>query len=547
MVGPDSDNRSAVIEESARPARTRDTFWHVWAPGVGLVAVAIALVVGIGLIDAARSLKYHSLQSLITPDPVAASWTMSLAGTSEGVAIAIVIVVVVLGIQLTADRYSPRIIDIFVRDPMNLIVLGLFLASIVFTIWMSTEIKQDYVPIVGVATAVVLAVLDFALLMPYVRYMFSIMRAETIIRSLRRRGASAIRKAVADAHDLRPRHRMRDCLAQISDIALGSIQEGDTEICLAAIEALRELIVDDYVPVKAQLGPLWFSVDHVDMPGASDQTIAHVDRTHTWVEHTVLSDFLDLIGETPAFRKEVIHAISRATRSIGEAAITHDDRDLESLVIRFFNTYLRAAMNQRAPTFVYSTFNEYRLFAIAAMEARPELLLKVAEHLVAYGRSFDSAGMHFIIGTAAEDVADMTEKVAARDLDRGIMLAQLLARTLSGMASSAQPIALNGVLKATIKLALWSLSADHDEILGTLLLGIRAVPAHFTDDALSRMEQTTQDVFSEVSDRVVAFDWVEQDLRELIPVLRQRLADSAEREAEAVVATTAKERRSRQD
>lgn len=525
-----------------RRAHARRQLWHIWAPGVVLAAVAFALVVAIGLFDAARSEKYRSLGSLLTPDPAGAAWTMALVGTSEGVAIAIVIVVVVLGIQLTADRYSPRIIDIFVRDPMNLMVLGLFCASIVFTILISAEIKGDYVPYLGVGTAVALAIVDFAVLLPYVRYMFSIMRAETIIRSIERRGGAAVRTASRNGHDVAPRHAMRDCLAQIADIALGSIQEGDTEVCLAAIEALRALLVEEYVPIKRKLGQWWFTVDHVDMPGASDQSIAHVDRTNTWVEYTVLSDFLDLIGETPAFRKEVIHAIARATRSIGEAAIAEDDRALEDLVVRFFNTYLRAAMNQRAPTFVYSTFDEYRQFAISAVESRPELLLRVAEHLVSYGRSFDAAGMPFIIGTAAEDVAEMTMRVAPIDLDRAILLAQLLTRTLSAMAAIAQPIALNGVLKATIKLALWSIAFGHDEVTGTLLIGIQAVPGNFTEDALERMERTTQDVFWEVSDRVVAFDWVDPDLRELIPALRQHLADRAERQAAEGVAASRRSR-----
>jgi hypothetical protein len=37
------------------------------------------------------------------------------------------------------------------------------------------------------------------------------------------------------------------------------------------------------------------------------------------------------------------------------------------------------------------------------------------------------------------------------------------------------------------------------------------------------MEVTTERVFWEVSDRVVAYDWVEDHMRELIPVLRSRL------------------------
>ena len=128
-----------------------------------------------------------------------------------------------------------------------------------------------------------------------------------------------------------------------------------------------------------------------------------------------------------------------------------------------------------------------------------------------------------MIGTAAEDVADLTIQSARHDPDRALLLCQLLDRTLTSMAQTAQPMALNGVLKAVVKLALWAMSEHQQEIASRLLVGISALPEHFVDEALSRMERTTEGVFWEVSDRVVAFDWVEEDLRELIPALRERL------------------------
>ena len=65
---------------------------------------------------------------------------------------------------------------------------------------------------------------------------------------------------------------------------------------------------------------------HEDMPGASDQTILQVDRTRTWLEHVVLATFVDLVGETPAFRKEIIHAIAITTRDIGRRALGRAER-----------------------------------------------------------------------------------------------------------------------------------------------------------------------------------------------------------------------------
>ena len=175
----------------------RRALQQLFAPGLGLAAAALALVVVVAAIDALRSDRHRSFASLLTPDPTAAGLTMGLLGTAEGVAIAIVIVVVVLGVQLTADRYSPRVIDIFIRDRLNGAVLALFLGSIIFTIGASAEIKPDYVPYATVYTAMGLAILDFTILLPYVRYLFQVMRGETIIVGIRRHAARAVRQDLA--------------------------------------------------------------------------------------------------------------------------------------------------------------------------------------------------------------------------------------------------------------------------------------------------------------------------------------------------------------
>ena len=508
-------------------SQQRGLRWRaIFGPGVALAAIALAMVAAVGALDASLSPHQLTFLQLLTPDPIAAAWTMALLGTSEGVAIAIVIVVVVLGVQLTADRYSPRIIDIFIRDRMNALVLALFLGSIVFTIWMSTEIKPDYVPYYGVFFAIGLAIVDFAVLLPYVRYMFQIMRGEAIIDGIRGRAERAI--AAAAAHPPRQvhhRNEVREAISQLIDIALGSIQEGDTEVALAALHCLRHLVCDEYVPRKRMFGKKWMTVGHEDMPGASDQTIIQVDRTNTWLEHSILASFVDLMGETPAFRKEIIHAIAITTRDMGRRAVQHQDPELLDLVLRFFNTYFRASMNQRAPTFAYAVMNEYRRFASDSIENEPDLALRVAEHMLRYGRSFDAAGMPFIIGTAAEDVSTLVQEMAKYDLDRALLLTASLAQTLAEMAPHAQAVSLNGILKAVIKLALWALAEDRNEITAPLCVALLKVRSETVETAFARMETTTEKVFWEVSDRVVAYDWVEEGLRELIPSLRARLLE----------------------
>ena len=139
------------------------------------------LIVVFGFLDA----NHRSLRDLFTPDPAAAAGILGLVGGAEGVTLSIVILVVVFGIQMTSSRYSPRIIGLFTTNPLNAIVLGFALASILYTFLVRGEVKPNYVPMWSVAAAVVLGIVNFAIVFPYIGYIFAVMRAETLVNSIR--------------------------------------------------------------------------------------------------------------------------------------------------------------------------------------------------------------------------------------------------------------------------------------------------------------------------------------------------------------------------
>jgi hypothetical protein len=219
-----------------------------------------------------------------------------------------------------------------------------------------------------------------------------------------------------------------------------------------------------------------------------------------------------------------VHAIAVATRNVGLAAIEIGDKEVAELCVRFFNTYLRAAINQSAPPFASAIMNEYRRYAIGALEWRPDLAIEAAAHLLRYGRHFDEAGMPAIFGAAAEDVADLAIEAQARDPQVTHRLALLMVKNLLDLIPNARPIGLNGLFKGVAKLTFWAMSADQRDVSHILVEGIAAAPPEFVDAALDRMESMQNGLFWEVNERVIAFDWVEQPLRAEIPRLRSALS-----------------------
>src|SRR5438445_5918642 len=358
--------------------------------GLALVTVALMLVVLFGFLDA---LHYRSIADFFTPDPAAAGGTLALVGGAEGVTLSIVLLGVMFGIQTSSSRYSPRIIGIVTRDPCHALVLSFALASVLYTFLLRSEVKVSYVPMASVAVAEVLALINFALLFPYVLYTFEVMRAETLVSGIMRRARKELRGATHRRRSLQHRSALLTCLAQVSDIAFGSVELGDMPVCLLSVEVMGDFLAREYLPVKKNLDPEWLKVGHAELPGASDQIVAEVNRAGTWFAYSVMSSFVDMIGLTPVHRKEAVHAIAVATRKIGLAAIEAGDSEVAELSLRFFNTYLRASINRSAPTFASGIMNEYRRYAIGALEWRRDLAVEAAAHLLRYGRHFDEAGM----------------------------------------------------------------------------------------------------------------------------------------------------------
>lgn len=478
--------------------------------GLALVGVSVMLVVFFGVLDA---FHFGSIHDFFTPDPGAAAGTLGLVGGAEGVTLSIVLLGVMFGIQTSSSRYSPRIIGIFTRNPLNALVLTLALASILYTFLVRSEVKANYVPMTSVAVAEVLALINFAILFPYVLYIFEVMRAETLVSQIMRRARRNLRK----------RAELRTAVAQVTDIAYGSIQLGDMPVCVMSIDVLGQFTANDYVPAKKKQNADWFKVGHSDLAGASDQIIAEVNRARTWFEYSVMTSFVDMVGLTPIHRKEAVHAIAVATRNIGLAAIEVGDPEVAELCVRFFNTYLRTAINRSAPTFASGIMNEYRRFAIGALEWRRDLAVEAASHLLRYGRHFDEAGMPATFGAAAEDVADLAIEAHVRDPQVTFRLAQLLVRNLHELLPNARPIGLNGLFKGVAKLTCWAMATDEKDIVHVLLEGIADAPPEFVDAALLRMESMQNGLFWEVNERVISFDWLEQPLRDQVPRLRAAL------------------------
>ena len=64
---------------------------------------------------------------------------------------------------------------------------------------------------------------------------------------------------------------------------------------------------------------------------------------------------------------EAAHLVALESRRVGEVAVAGGDRATVGVVLKFFNTYLRTALNGRTIRAAYNVLNEYRQLAEAVV------------------------------------------------------------------------------------------------------------------------------------------------------------------------------------
>ena len=116
-------------------------------------------------------------------------------------AMAVLIALVLLTVQLTAQRYSFSVLGIFVQDRVNAVLISLFIVTIVFNLWLGADPQGVVHPGFATLLAMILMTLCFAMLPPYVLYLFDIIRPDNILDHIQGQFVKSVRPATGERPD----------------------------------------------------------------------------------------------------------------------------------------------------------------------------------------------------------------------------------------------------------------------------------------------------------------------------------------------------------
>lgn len=446
-------------------------------------------------------------------------------------AMSVLIALVLLTVQLTAQRYSFSVIGIFVKDRVNALVIGLFIVTIVFNLWLGLVLKEEYIPGFSVLLAMVLMTVCFALLPPYVLHLFNAIRPDSILDHIQSHFLAALRPATRPRRIEQQRALATRHIAQMGDIARTAVNLSDGAVARHSVWVLY-WSVSSYLEEKDRLPPEWFAVEEHHFRGRHELIVREIEETMTWVERRMLDELHEVFIATLNRLHDVNNTVALVLRLLGEKAVEREDQGLVAAVQKFFNTFLRAAINQGDVRAGYHVLYQYRLLADMAMDRHPELSLQIAHHLSYYGDAAVGGPLLWMAAAAAYDLRVLAESAYARGAGPEVVTAvtdDLVTTVRRGEAKESP--ALPQLYKMAAALCAYFLHVGEVEQARRIGAVLAEAPRSSLDRACQELAAVDDPVFWELTDRVVNFDYVEPAVRARLPDVVQLVRGSGLGEA----------------
>ena len=486
--------------------------------GIGVVAAPCLLIYAVlWIIDFAGVPDSRPLELLDVEGVV--DTLVSFSEVTVGV-LGIATTVVAIIVELAATRYTPRLTELFVRDPINVAAMLGFVLSSVLVLWINLSLHGPHFPSAMAYAATVLMSLSLLAILPYFAYVFDFLSPTRVIQRIQLGGSRAIARLLSDGKQLDDkklegqRLEVMRSVEQLGDIAANSVDNKDKSLAIAGVNALAEL-VRDHIDAKPHLPDRWFDTNdliHVDQ----DFVAFHVDivRTlsirRTWVEMKIFRQYQSIFGDALNKMRDINHLIAIQTRRIGRYAHEAEDPHTLQLALHFLNTFMRAAVNGRDIRTAYNLLNEYRLLGETMLRANdPELVLEIAGFIKFYGQLAFSSQLAFILETAAYDLCALLEQASGRESKLHDDLLELfLDVDREPEAGKVQEASLLGVRKAQIRLATHYLVRDMNSHARRIYMDMRDESAGRLQKIRRELEAVKRAEYWEVSDRGINFEYL---------------------------------------
>jgi hypothetical protein len=491
---------------------------RVWLYPLSLLlgAALTMFVLTVGLDAALLTNPGKVIDLLFEPDPASAQNTLGSAGEIAASVLAIAVTVVAIIVELASNRYTHRITELFVREPRNFLVMGFFVITALQGLWVNLIIEPTgFVPYISIGVAMTMLTLCLLMLLPYFAYVFEFLNPINIVGRIREQTLRNIREQRrSNKPALECQQEAVRGLEQLADVSLNAMEHKDKGVSMAGVDAMSSLLVD-YQPIRGGLPESWFGIDgrlahNPDFVSMAPEVLDDLAARRIWFEWKILRGYQSLYNEALNKMRDINYLVAINTRLIAIAAWDFDNKELLALVITFFNTYLRSAINAHDIRTAYNVCNQYRLLAEEAIrrEKGGHRAVEIARYFKYYGLLSFHAKLPFLLETVAYDLCTLCEFAFEQESSCTASLVRILLQVDKEGESETQETSLRGVRKAQLKLATYFLLHENESLAREVFYDMKDERPERLASIRDELLNVHTPEFWEVSDRGMNFDYI---------------------------------------
>jgi len=356
----------------------------------------------------------------------------------------IIITVVAIIVNLSANRYTQKMIDMFIKEKINIIILSLFSITSLYGIWIInlvhfTDKPMSYIPRIQVLSYLFLVSLSIILIVPYFYYVFQFLKPASIIAKIENQVRHLLEKAAKlkgksgknsyTENHIKP--TIVENLDQLTEICKSSVKNADQSLALLALTTLKQILAF-YLDRKENhlqehIGELpfnsyWYSEIDDFFLGQNQPIIEDLTGQRIWFEYKILEDFESIFYYSFQIDSKIAYQTAINLTKITEKCIEYNDLILYQYIIRYFNTLLKKCIiNADIQNTIY-VFYQYYLTCEKLIDNCPrekgteqkELLLNIAKYFKYYGQLGEQEGLDEILEYSAYFLRLANQKVFKR-------------------------------------------------------------------------------------------------------------------------------------
>ena len=480
----------------------------ILARGVVLMAAVMLLIMVAGLIlDLSSGL--YPLGKLAALNAAEARHLNNALNRNFNQLVAVAFTTVAIAVPLTANMYSLKFLEFFIRDPVNAAVLTLVVFADLNNTWTAYAIKEDFTPVFQLHLSFALVVVCFALLFPYLYYVFRFLHPNTLIERLEEEIVDDLRAAARrPAKAAGYRRSIAEGIEHIANITIRSIDRVDRSTAIESIFSL-ERVARAYWDVKPKLPPPWFVADPNFFLGFSSAAVDELTASRSWVEMKIFYQLRQIMSAAIPKMHDVISTAAKSLRKLGLEEAVRRDATLREMVVEYFNTFVRLSLQRKDPRSVFIIFDQYRTFAEMLVTKHPALVLEIAYYFEYYGQVARDSQLPVAVEGVAHDLSTLVQRAWETHAPN---CEKLLERFLHYDPQAKTP--LPGVKKAQALLASYFLLAENPEPADLIRQSFAGLDPAFVHALAEDLLHIKREKYWEINERRINMDYVPDRQRE---------------------------------